>query len=340
MKFPQYLTAVLAVVVSANAATPTVIYQTGWEAAPAVPGWVAGNIMPQNGWGQFNNAAGNQVVVNGTAAASIGGQAIATPTGSQFHKFTASSSPSTIFDRFAFPDVASTLSTLPATHKLFKVSIDVFVPSTQEGVNALHGVFGVHRFDPTTGDVNFPWGMLIDPGDLSINILWDNQITLSSFVPDTVDLDTWFNVQLTVNYNSGAISVSKNGTVLSQISQTSMDISTDTLTNVFFVTENYDPGAPAIRSIATDNFLFTVEEDISARPTLTITPIPPDNLAYKLRWPAANAGWVLEYTDEFVTGGSTWTPQGTAPTADADPAFVYVEVAVETLHRYFRLRKP
>jgi hypothetical protein len=320
---------------AARAAAPIVLYETGFEAAPASPAWALANVFGQNGW--FNYAFGTwnptsfQVVGNGLPEAVIGGQEIVTPYGSQFHKFTASTSVSGENVRFVYPDISAEVAALPPTHKVIKASMDFFVPSTQDGVAAGHGFVAWH--DNGTG----PWGVLIDPSDRSVNLMLES-LSSATFQTEAFEFDTWFNVTVTANYDTAQISVAVDGMQL--LTQTGTEILAGVLVDVDLTTWNWGLTAPSLRSVAGDNYRITAQAAAAVLPTLTISNNPPDNVAYKIRWPAANASWILEYTDDLANGVSMWVPHGTLPSTDVDPNFVYVEVAVESLHRYFRLRQP
>ena len=81
MKVPQFLLVLLGTALSASAAS-TVLYETGWEASPAMPAWVPGNLIGQNvgKWAASPATANdrNRVVANGTADANPFGAPVAT----------------------------------------------------------------------------------------------------------------------------------------------------------------------------------------------------------------------------------------------------------------------
>jgi hypothetical protein len=234
------------------AAVPIILYQTGWEPAPANPAWALGAVSPQNGWQAFNSTAGHQVVANGSSGAVVGGQAVVTPYGTQFHKFTASSSTMTPVFRDSWPDITSALAALPSTHKIFKASIDVFVPSAQDGVAAFYGIIAYHDNGSSA-----PWGAFVDPSDHSINLFLDDDI--AAFVTDAFQLDTWFKLQVTADYLSGQVSVEIDGVNLPQLTRTSTMILQGSLTDVDLATQNYSPPAAPLRVAFSDNFLLTAE---------------------------------------------------------------------------------
>jgi hypothetical protein len=338
MKLSSFVSALVGFAVSASAAAPIVLYETGFEAAPASPAWAIGNVFPQNGW--FNYAFGTwnpaslQVAGNGLPGAVIGGQAVVTPYGSQFHRFTASTATTAENIRFVYPDISANVAALPATHKVIKASMDFFVPSTQAGVAAAHGFIAWH------GNGAGPWGVLIDPSDRSVNMALESLASFP-FEADAFEFDTWFNVTVTANYETAQISVAVDGVELSSLTRTGTAITTGALVDVDLTTWNWNLSAAPLRSIAGDNFRIIAESAAPVLPRLTMAPIPPDNLGYRIKWPAANSNWILEYTDALVDSGSDWSPQGTVPTPDGvDPLLVYVDIGIEALHRYFRLRQP
>src|SRR5580765_6352720 len=241
---------------------PIVLYQTGWEAAPANPGWALGNVVPQNGWSGFNNAVGHQVVSNGSPGAVVSGQAVVTPYGRQFHKFVANSDTTTRFLRLAYPDISGALASLPPTYKIFRASLDVFVPSVEDGVAGAYRLFAYHG-------ATAPWGVLVDPSNHSVRVLADNFFGLVR--TNAFALDTWFHVQVTADYNTSKISIDVNGVNFPDLTTLSSQMGTGALTDIDLVAWNYDLTAPPTRVAFSDNFLLTVEEPVAA-PTIAVQP--------------------------------------------------------------------
>jgi hypothetical protein len=320
MKLPHFLTILLAGTISASAAS-TVLYQTSWDPTPA-PAWAAGAINGQNGW-LATSASGFQVVANGSAAA-LG---VVTTSGNQFARLLANPSTTGSSNRYAWTDLTAKFAARPPGANILKASFDVYMPASQEFDGSL---YGIRAFHPTS----IPYSLLIEADDRSINLLVGGSFV---YVSDAFEYDTWFNVAVFANYTTGDLTVAKNGVLLPTVTGNNPAILSGSLEDVDLFSIN-DPTGPATRVMFVENYSVSVEG--SAPPSLSIAPIPPDNIAYRIKWPAANANWILEYTDDLVTGGSVWSDQGTAPEPDADPLFVHVDVALEALHRYFRLRQP
>src|SRR5262245_23260086 len=84
-----------------------VLYETGWEPTPASPAWARGNLIPQNSWLSYPEASNdrNKIIANGTSDANPFGSPVTTPSGSQFHRFRASSSTSDMNEQYVWPDL-------------------------------------------------------------------------------------------------------------------------------------------------------------------------------------------------------------------------------------------
>ncbi len=332
MKVPPFLVILLGAALSASAAS-TVLHQTGWEASPASPPWAVGAVNGQNGW-LATSASGFQVVSNSSAEA-LG---VVTPSGDQFVKLTANPSITGSSNRYAWTDIAGAFAARPPGQDVVKASFDVFVPASQE-LDA--SFYGIRAFHETT----IPWSLLIEADDQSINLVVGGAFV---YVTDAFDFDTWFNVAVFANYTTGDLSVSKNGVALPTVTGNNPSILSGSLQDVDLHSRNVAFSSnPRVMFI--DNFSVSVEGNVPVLPRLTMTPIPPDNIAYRLKWPAANSTWILEFTDDLIDGGSVWANQGVPPTAElpTDPGYdpllppqVYVDIANEALHRYFRLRQP
>ena len=323
MKFPNYLAILLGATLSASAAS-TVLYQTGWEASPATPPWAVGAINGQNDW-SATSTSGFQVVSN-TAPAALG---VVTPSGDQFVKLTANPSTTGSSNRYAWTDISGAFAARPTGQDIVKASFDVFMPSSQELDGSLYGIRAFH-------ETTIPWSLLIEADDQSINLLVGGTFV---FVAGAFDYDTWFNVAVFANYTTGDLSVSKDGVAIPTVTGNNPSILSGSLQDVDLFSIN-DSSSLNPRVMFVENFAISVEGSAPVLPRLTMTPIPPDNVAYRLKWPAANSNWILEYTDDLIDSGSAWAAQGTPPRTDVDPNFVYVDIGIEALHRYFRLHKP
>jgi len=312
------------VTASIRAAAPVVLYDTGWEAAPASPAWALGTISPQNGWTAAPSPLAHLVVSNGSAGATVSGQAVQTPYGTQFHKFVCSTNTSIDIFGFAWADISGPVAALDPAHTI-KVSMDLFVPSSQSNTPALYGFVAFH------GNSAAPWGMLIDPSDQSVNFLIDENVS-STFVTKAFAFDTWFHVETTADYTSGQISVDVNGTNLPSMTMTSTEIGLDVLTDVDLGAWNYVPSAPTPRIAFSDNFRVTAET-ASPGPTLTIAPDPAGG--WTLSWSAAFADWEVQAAP---------APDGPWATEPTDPPVVANGVASvnvsEPPNVFYRLHKP
>jgi hypothetical protein len=312
------LAAVMLAGFGARGAT-TLLYQTGWEAAPASPSWKVGEVAPQNGWINQNSAAGHQVVTNGSQGA------IVTPYGNQFHKFTASPDTSQILDRLAWVDITGNFTARPAGQNTIKCSFEAYIPSSQASVPGLYGVAAFH-YSAT------PWGVLLDPSDRSVNIVIDGQYP--DYATDAFPYDTWFNVTVTADYATGQIQFSANGVNLSDLTRTSTNMVGKTLTDVDLVAENYSPSAPSVRIAYSDNFNVTATDNVVVRPTLTITP-GPGNL-WHFSWSASYSNWILE--SSLNIDALTWSSTGVTPSVSGGVASV--NLTNSPPRRFYRLRKP
>jgi hypothetical protein len=232
----------------AASAAPVILYETGWESAPATPAWLPGNVAPQNGWLNFNSAAGHTVVVNGTPEANVNGQDVTTPFGSQFHRFNASTSTSTEVLRLAWPDATAAFNTRPAGFNLLTGSIDIFVPQVQSADASFYGLAG---FD----DVDLDFGVLVQPSTSGILLIVDNNIVASA--PNAIAFNTWQNLAVTANYDTGEVFASLNGTPVAGLSRISANILGGGFTDLDLFVQNALT-APTTRSIFSDNYRLEV----------------------------------------------------------------------------------
>ena len=308
----------LAILLAGYSARAAVLYQTGWEAAPASPAWNVGAVVPQNGWVNYNNTVGHTIVANGSQGSII------TPTGSRFHKFTASADTTTPFFRLAYVDITAPFLGRPAGQNVIKASIDMFVPSSQTGVAALHGLAAYQGND-------LPWGVVIDPSDRSVNIIIDGGIP--DYATDSFPFDAWFNLSVTANYDNSSVSVAVNGVTVAQLTTTSALIAGGVLTDVDLFTDNYFVGAPPTRIAYSDNYLVTSEAGPAPRPVLHISPGAVGE--WHISWSADFFDWILESTQDL--GATVWTNEGIAPNVGGGEASV--DLTEQPPGTFYRLRK-
>jgi hypothetical protein len=342
MKSPQFLTVLLATTLSASAAS-TVLYQTGWEPSPASPAWVPGNLIPQNLWyfesfGDIVPGSNdrNMVVANGSADANPYGTPVVTPSGSQFHRFRASSSTTTINAQSVYPDVSGAFAARPPGQDVIVSSIDVFVPSGGPAGSANSSFYGLRAYDL---NFNNSFNLFLTPNSRRLSMLIPgvtNRLTSPAFF----HYDTWFNIAIRANFRSGDVDVFYNGNPVPELTGNNPGLAGSSLGDVDLFSQN-DTNPPTSRIIFTDNYRITAESFVATLPRLTITPVASSNLTCKIKWPAANRNWILEYADQLQNGGSFWADLGISPVEDPlDSNFVYVVVGAQSLHRYFRLRLP
>lgn len=313
--------AVLALLLCAaglNAATTT-LYQTGWEAAPASPSWTVGELVPQNNWNNENSTAGHQIVANG----SQGG--IVTPFGTQFHKFTASPNTATHLSRLAWVDLTTSFAGRPAGQSIIKSSIDVYVPASQAAVPALYGIAAYHGLE-------LPWGILFNPSDRSVYAVVDDAIPHSA--PAAFAYDTWFNLTVSANYNTGEIRFDVNGVNHPELTGTSTGIFSGALNDVDLFAENYIPSAPTVRIAYSDNFRVTAGDGVEPRPALSVAAGVPGQ--WHLTWSAAFSNWILESTQNIES--PSWSTEGVTPNISGGIASV--DRPNSPPRRFYRLRKP
>jgi hypothetical protein len=332
MRLASALIALLLAPPSLHAAT-TVLFDTAWEASPAYPAWAPGAVGGQNGWLNFNSATGHMVVGNGTAGALIGTQAVTTPYGAQFHRFWGSARTDGVFDRVAWPNILATYNSRPTDQKIVKGSIDIFVPRTQTDDATLYGIVAYHGTTPNVVDSAsiLAWGVLIQPFDRSVNTLADGE--LPTYRENAFTLDTWFNVTVTANYDTGLISVDFNGVNMPDLTSTSSGMLTSGLTVLGLFVENAAT-PPTVRSIFTDNFRLTTEGGAEVRPTLTIARGAAGK--WHLSWSATYSNWILESSQNIAS--SVWTSESVTPIVSGSVASVDLPEA--TAHKFYRLRKP
>jgi len=300
-------------------AATTTLYQTGWETAPANPSWSVGELVPQNDWANENSTLGHQIVANGTQGA------IVTPFGTQFHKFTASPNTTNSVDRLAWFNLTSAFASRPAGLNIVKSSIDVYVPASQSAVPAFYGLVGYHGLDS-------PWGVLFNPGDRSVHALIDDALPHS--VAGAFAYDTWFNLTVSANYDTGEIRFDIAGVNHPELTGNSGGIFDGTLNDVDLYAENHVPTAPVLRIAYSDNFRVSAEDGVEPRPTLTIAAGSPGQ--WHFTWSAAFSNWILESTLNIEV--PTWFNEGVVPNVSGGIASVDRPNAPP--RRFYRLRKP
>jgi len=325
---------VLFLTASIQAATPTVLIDTGWEPVPADPAWVTGPVAAQNGWADafyapptFVPFVPHTVVSNGSPAATVGGQAVVTPYGTQFHKFICSTNTSDDIVGLAYADISGAVAALTPPYKI-NVSMDMFVPSSQTNVQAGYGFFAIHD-----GGSGIPWAFEVDPTDQSVNILTDLTAQYGvAYQTGSFPIDKWFNVVVTADYSSGEISVAVNGTNMPEATATSATINDGVLTDVDLAADNFTPSAPPLRVAFSDNFRVTAETIVGG-PTLSIAPDPAGG--WTLSWSAAFPDW---YVEAAPAPDGPWATEPTDPPVIAN---VMASVNVnEPPNVFYRLHKP
>src|SRR5437867_1971806 len=242
----------------AACAASVLLYETGWETAPADPAWTAGNLIPQNGW--FGDPADsndrNKVVANDTADANPFGSPVMSPSGSQFHRFRASSSTSAQNQQYAWPDLSGAFAARPSGNDVLTGSIDVFVPSGDSADGSLYGLLGFD-FDSNTANYFLDYGFLVVPNSRTIRLVVDAADTAQS-PAGIFPYDTWFNVAVQVNYQSGDIVVLYNGAPVPGLTTNFSFIVGSSFTDLDLFSQN-SLNAPTSRIIFSDNYRVTVD---------------------------------------------------------------------------------
>ena len=304
---------------------PYVIYQTGWEALPASPAWALGNVPGQNSWQLYPSGSGSadRVVANGTTDASVSGQAVTTPYGTQFHRFTASTSTLSGVDTFAWPDVTDSFAGRPSGFNTITCSMSVFVPSTQMADSSIYGFVG---FDGATE----LFALFVEPDDQSVNLFMAG--SFYDYTTEDFGYDQWFKLSFTGNYDTGDFSVSVNDTPLGTLVGNNSVFLGAGFTDLDMVTQN-TPTVPNPRVIFTDNYRIEVAPATVQQPTLVISPISPNH--YRLGWGSTFSSWVLEYASQLPA--TSWTTE--TATRTTSNGIITVDVADASAFRVYRLRQ-
>jgi len=310
----------MASAISTEAAT-TVLYQTGWEAAPAAPAWLPGAINGQNLW-QPASGSGFLVVSNGAPNAIVNGQAVTTPYGNQFVRITANASTSSSSDRFSWPDISAAFTARPSGQNRIRASFDVLVPSVQAADSSWYGIRAFH-------ENSVPWGLFVEADDHSINLRIGDGL---DYVPDAFDYDTWFNVAVIADYDTGDLTVEKNGVTL-PISGKNPAILSGTLIDVDLWSIN-STMPPTVRAVFIDNYRVIAEGVDAPKPNLTIQPGAAGG--WHISWGADFSQWILESTQN--PSAATWDREGIIPAVGGGIASV--DIVKAPPQTFFRLRKP
>jgi hypothetical protein len=323
----------IAVVISisgtgAKAAT-TVLYETGWEAAPAAPAWVSGGLAPQNGWqseGVEPTPGLHRVVGNGSPEANPFGTPITTPYGNQFLRFTASSSSVMGAEQLSWVDLSSQFTQRPAGYSRLTGSMDFFVPSNESADASVYGLFG---FDGNYLD----FGFLIIPNSRTI-VMVTNAVD-GGRLAGAFPYNTWFNVGLRLDYATGRLDLLTNGIAVPGLSSTIHFQPGAAFTDLDLVSAN-STGSPNPRTIFSDNYRVIVEEPPPELPRLTIQPGTIGK--WHLTWGSAFEHWILESTHNLQSGSTVWVNENAIPTVMGGTATWDVMNAPP--NTFYRLRKP
>jgi len=321
---------VTVLVQSQGSAASSVLYETGWEALPATPAWAPGNLWPQNSWdiSQNDDPASNRVVSNGTPDANPFGTAIVAASGSQFHRFTASSSTTANVGSWSWANLGDVFDSRPAGYDILTGSIDMYIPSGASSDGSSYGLFG---YDDSVDGNFLDYGFLVVPNSRSIRMLLDGAVTAS--VPAAFSYNTWFTVALVVDYTSGDVSVLVNGSVVTGLAGTNPYIIGSTFTDLDLFSQN-SKTAPNPRVVFSDNYRVSVGPRALVRPTLTITPGAIGE--WHLSWSADYFDWILESTQDITA--TTWVNEGVTP--DVAGGVASVDLPNAPPRTFYRLRQP
>ncbi|MDP1661971.1 MAG: hypothetical protein Q8L55_08645 [Phycisphaerales bacterium] len=237
--------AAIAVLAGSALTSAQTLYATGWEAAPASPGWNTGNVAPQNAWTNFNNAGGHQVVNSG---ATIAGTVVTAAAGSRFHASVPSTSATTVFGRWSWVDLTAAWAGRTAGNDFVIVSMDMFLP-TGSTAACLHGVEGYGDSGGGAGTL-FLGGFVVNPNNAGLYIEAAGGVLTQM---GTVPRNTWFRVDLAYHSATGEMGLALNGTYLGfgQGAAATVSVSDWDLFNRNSVTGTL-PGAGS--NMATDNY--------------------------------------------------------------------------------------
>ncbi|MBL0869613.1 MAG: hypothetical protein IBJ18_03450 [Phycisphaerales bacterium] len=201
------------VAVTGSAATAQTLYSTGWEAAPASPGWNTGNIAPQNGWLNFNSAAGHQVVNSGT-------NGVTAATGNRMHVSLASTGAN--FERDSWVDLTTIWAGRAVGNNTAVGSIDMFLETNMTTV----GFHGLSIFS-STGQIG---GIYVSASTGAIILLGNTQAVVG-----TITRGTWTNIGIAIDFGTGNLAAIVNGATVGSVgfnNVTNTDIADIDLANI------------------------------------------------------------------------------------------------------------
>jgi hypothetical protein len=327
------LIASLLVGLSAVGADIRVLYQTGWEATPAVPAWVPGNVIPQNLWledGDNLSPARNRVVANGTADANPFGTPVVARTGNQFHRFTASSSTATTEGEYIWTDLLDAFDTRPDDYNIVSASIDMYVPSGDSADGSYYGLFG-YDYHASSDAFLFDYGFFIVPNARAIVLVLNGTVVTSA--TGMFSYNSWFNLDIQADYISGAVKIFTNGVAVPQLARTNLFIVGSSLSDVDLFSQN-SKTTPNPRVVFTDNYRIVAIRPTPPAPILSIEPGAIGE--WHISWNAAFSDWILEWTQDL--GAMAWMEDGSTPTITGTVASV--DLTEQPPHTFYRLRKP
>lgn len=245
---------------AAAGAAPVVLYETGFEAAPASPAWVAGSaVAGQNGWlSSGASAARIRVIADGSADATVFGMPYTTPTGSQFVRFTASSSTTANNPQWAWPDITAAFQGRPSSHNRVVASMDFLVPSGGSLDDSLYALLGYDSI----GDVAF--GLYLSPGGQFVILSGPGDVDIAN-AGSVFPFDTWFNLAVQADYDTGDIAVLLNGMPVAGLAGNAPLLVGSVLADVDPFCVN-DTASPNPRVVYADNYRVVVESNIAGPP--------------------------------------------------------------------------
>lgn len=239
--------------VRSASAAPVVLYETGWEPTPASPAWVAAAVSPQNAWQSAGSSTARiRVTTEGTADATVFGTAYTTPYGSQMVRLTASSSTTAVNAQYAWPDITGAFASRPGGHDRLVASMDMLVPAGGSADASIYGLLGW-----SGGGNVLDFGLLVSPSGSFIALLGADGASLGE-VGAAFPYNTWFNLAVEVNYQTGAMLVLLNGTPVAGLSGSNPALVGSALEDVDLYCEN-DTASPNPRVVFADNYRVTVQ---------------------------------------------------------------------------------
>lgn len=183
------------VAVTGSAATAQTLYFTGWEAAPASPSWNTGNIAPQNGWVNFNSAAGHTVQNSGD-------NGVTAATGSRMHRSLASTGAN--FERDTWVDLTTGWAGRTVGNNTAVGSIDMFLETNMTTV----GFHGLSIFS-STGQIG---GIYVSASTGAIILLGNTQAVVGN-----ITRGTWTNIGIAIDFDTGNLAAIINGVTTASV---------------------------------------------------------------------------------------------------------------------------